>query len=1588
MSFYKSDSSASGSTWNRDGFTIDTSASTNVGSNETNAKVTGVRILLITQSGYMRKLWLPEIPEGRVQFGENKDGLLHYISFEGKNGKWILSCVKPAAISDTHGNRFLSTEIKDNCLYIIEYLGTQNVLFTECADSDGSVFTNYWIDQLCEIRIGRTEDNDLVVPNRFVSKNHAVISRNRNEWSIRDLGSSNGTFVNGIKTNSQELRTGDIVSIMSLQIIIGVDFISMNDGNGRAKVMTNRLNRADSTGNFTGQESIALKTQGKDEQLFNRSPRKRYTFHTEPIIVEAPPMSLNGDTIPMVLRMGGSVVMSTASMLAGNITSMLGMVLFPVLTQKYTDKQKKEYEKKRVAKYTEYLKLKRKELEREKAYEEKALDYNYPAIASVLTYTENRQRLWERRNYDDDFLVIRLGYGNTPMKRQCDYPPRRFEMDEDALLEDMYRLVESNHELTNVPILFSLTENRVCGILGWRQMQLGLVKQMILQIALLHSYDEVKIIILADEKEMDLLESVKFLPHIWDDQKNLRFLATSISETYRIGEYLNGRLEKDIEKSRELTELLKDRAYFVVFALNKHLFDSMEVLKSVMKHDKNCGISVIAVFEDLPKECTKIIELKTANKHRLVNLNQIDQPSISFASDKHDRRAADESAKKVSNLKLKAVSQGYSLPKMVSFLELFNVGRVEHLNPKKRWRESNPVSSLAAPVGIGTDGEQFALDLHEKYQGPHGLVAGMTGSGKSEFLITYILSLAINYHPNEVAFVLIDYKGGGLAGAFDDPVRGIHLPHLVGTITNLDGSAIQRSMISIESELKRRQRIFNEAKSIADEGTMDIYSYQKLFRKGVVSEPLPHLFIISDEFAELKAQEPDFMDQLISAARIGRSLGVHLILATQKPAGVVDDQINSNSKFRVCLKVQTRSDSDEMLRRPDAAELKDTGRFYLQVGYNEYFALGQSAWCGASYEPQDEVIVHRDDYVQFIDNTGQTVVQVKPAIEKNDSGITQLVAIVKYLSRLAEKEQIKPRKLWLDPMPQTIPIQSLCRINRQERAENSTICAKVGMIDDTENQRQFPLILDFRKSQNLMIVGNTKSGKTTVVETLLYSLIENYTPEEVNYYILDYAGRMLSVFDHTSYCGGVWGEGDEKEVEKLFQMLEEIIAERKAMFLKATANSFEAYLEVQKIPMIFVLIDNISGLRSWEEGDSIYHRMNIIMRDGNYVGIKFVITAASEDDILYSIKGELDLRLVLSAKNKYEYGDILGLRSNIEPARNPGRGLCKYNDKPMEMQIARYTTEGSERARIQSLKDYVASRSALYSDSKPAKKLLVVDETETYESFCSDIPLGRIPLGYSVADAKKVSIPLKQLFCMSLYFGNPTGVQPVTTNYILAGVREKMHLIVVKGENSIFDTEIVRSLLRDSNSEVKTLSCTTEDSERLKDIMIEEINYRKEFRNQFCEKKGIPTDSTDTMRMCRSYIRENTYPLLVFFEDFAAFCENASDFCQQVFQQIMLNGSGYNYYFVACYYPDKDEKLRSNLMHTSFNPDQFVLLYGGQFDKQNLASLPFSYRQIEKPSRNYNTCLMQYHGGLYPILTPCGDIFRRSDDPDDEDIIS
>jgi S-DNA-T family DNA segregation ATPase FtsK/SpoIIIE len=665
---------------------------------------------------------------------------------------------------------------------------------------------------------------------------------------------------------------------------------------------------------------------------------------------------------------------------------------------------------------------------------------------------------------------------------------------------------------------------------------------------------------------------------------------------------------------------------------------------------------------------------------KLFDRNDVSGKVTSFIPDISVPTNPEKLSIKLSNIHLDSLAGTFNLPQMLTFLEMFGVGKVEHLNALSRWKENNPVKSLKAAVGVDTAGDLFQLDLHEKFHGPHGLVAGMTGSGKSEFIITYILSLAVNYHPNEVAFILIDYKGGGMAKSFEN------LPHTAGIITNLDGSAIKRSLVSIESELKRRQAIFVEAGQKIGVSNIDIYKYQRLYREGTVNEPLQHLFIISDEFAELKTQQPEFMAKLVSAARIGRSLGIHLILATQKPAGVVDDQIWSNSRFRVCLKVQERADSMDMLKRPDAAELSDTGRFYLQVGYNELFETGQSAWAGAPYHPSDKVFKDKDNSVVFIDINGRPIREVKPITKRDldENPPKQLDVITEYLGSIAAEENIKIKTLWLEPIPEMILVDSL-RAKYNVQTIGFELNPVIGEYDDPAKQRQDVLRLPLSSKGNTLVYGMAGGGKTTFLTSAIYSLMREHTPEEVNIYILDFASETLRAFVKAPHVGDVVLSFEAEKITNLFMMLTNEIDNRKKLFTDY-GGDHRSYIEAtgEKVPSIVVIINNYAAFAEMymEQEDVISY----LTREGIKYGIYFILTTAGVNSIRYKLQQNFSQIFALQLTADSDYNTLLGKTDGLLPSKFKGRGLIK-TDEVYEFQTAHIVEDNVQIGYVRSISD-------------------------------------------------------------------------------------------------------------------------------------------------------------------------------------------------------------------------------------------------------------------------------------------------------------
>ncbi|MBR5278283.1 MAG: type VII secretion protein EssC [Clostridia bacterium] len=1309
-------------------------------------------IVNLIKSNRMFSTTLPKKVKGQYWISDLDEGGAprRLVSIEAVNGSWVLKSNKKVSILDNSGNKIASIVLAYASFLNIKVEGSDEkvMLFVEKIDESRQTLTKIMAIKKDSFTIGRSEGNNIFFDNRYVSGQHAKLTFDGNGWSIEDLNSRNGTYVNGFSVKTRKLSPGDFIYIMGLKIIIGNNYFAVNNPDNKVNL------RSESLSVFPAQPIVPVEETEElpIKRFFQRSPRFSREIERKEIKIDPPPQLQKADSVPMALMLGPSLTMGMTSVSTGiisvmnvvssggnisqalptllmSVSMLLGTILWPLLTKRYEKKQKIKNEKERQEKYLAYLneisdQIKGIEVEQSDILNKKHIDQNECAYR----ITNETPNLWERVSGQDDFLEIRLGTGSVKMDLDVKYPEKRFTMDADSLQNAMLALAESPMELHNVPIILSLRDNIAAGIYGDDDSVENMFKSLILQMVALHSYDELKVMVITDENNAKKWDFVKFIPHFWSDDKTVRFFATNPNEIKELSAYIeNNILSRPDAESRDRVNHVP---YYVIIATESTLNKKTGVFSQLLNYKNNAGFTLLFAgenFSDFPKETKSIIHAN-GDESQMFDKDNTTGSSLRFRADKLNESVLEKLSYSLANIELDLTSKNYILPTMLTFLEMFNVSKVEHLNSLTRWKENNPTKTLQTPIGVDTYGETFLLDLHEKYHGPHGLVAGMTGSGKSEFIITYILSLAVNYHPDEVAFILIDYKGGGLTGAFENPEKGIKLPHLAGTITNLDGSSIKRSLVSIQSELRRRQAIFNEARKIANEGTMDIYKYQQLYRDKVVTEPVPHLFIISDEFAELKTQQPEFMQQLISAARIGRSLGVHLILATQKPSGVVDDQIWSNSKFRVCLKVQEKSDSQDMIKCSDAAELSQTGRFYLQVGFNELFALGQSAWCGAEYIPSDTVEKKVDSAVQVIDNLGRIIMTVKPESNKaiNKNNIKQIVSIVNYLSELATEEKVTVRPLWLDPIPEKIFIDAL-EEKYSVQAKGITLNPIVGEYDDPFNQKQGVLTVPFSREGNCLVYGSTGNGKTTFLTAMCYSLLKHHTPEELNLYIMDFGSETLKVFEKAPQVGGVILSAEEEKITNYFRMMHRELEHRKALF-SDFGGDHESYCRNsgKLIPSIVTVINNYSGFAELYE--DLQEELSVLARDGVKYGIYFAVSANAANAVRYRMQQNFKMMLTMQLNDIGEYSIIVGKTDGLVPSKFKGRGLVNL-DKVYEFQTA-YCKDVSD---IQEyLRNYCKEQASEYKTRARAIPLLpnVVDK-EFVSAYVGDI--SRVPVGVSKA---------------------------------------------------------------------------------------------------------------------------------------------------------------------------------------------------------------------------------------------------------------
>lgn len=1091
-----------------------------------------------------------------------------------------------------------------------------------------------------------------------------------------------------------------------------------------------------------------------DFPKFHRSPRIILTPPTEKVslnqpesvneesknsLVRAilPPLTMVAASLATSVLSGGNPLMSMGMGGASLVTG--GLTTSAYFTNKKESQQKRQQ---RTADYEAYLINQTARLTKLAAQQRHAARYHYPdpdKIAEMIaTYNS---RLYEKATNNADFLNFSLGTGYVPASYQVEFSPNDSKQDE--LIQQAQHLVADYQTLAHMPITTSLNATTL-GLVGRPAITNDAIQSLYLQIAAFHSYRDVQFITLVPEKDYeDVWAKWRWLPHDQIQSLNLRGIVHDIQSKDMV---LNSFYQLINKRKQALKEAghegIRFAPHYVLTILDESWLNGHQLNEFLAEDMSQYGVSVIWVKEDeamLPETVTSYAKYDNKDAAELVNEHgkYVTQKFAPLKLPQHHDLG--QTIRRLANLR-HVEAEKNAIPESVSFLDLYKAKEVSELDVESRWAKANTSKSLAVPLGLRGKDDIVYLNLHERAHGPHGLVAGTTGSGKSETIQSYMLSLAVNFAPEDVGFLPIDFKGGGMANLFKD------LPHLLGSITNLDGAGSARALASIRAELQKRQRLFGQY------GVNHINGYTKLYKKGKTitdpeekkhypAKPLPHLFLISDEFAELKANEPDFMAELVSTARIGRSLGVHLILATQKPSGVVDDQIWSNSRFKLALKVQDVADSNEILKTPDAASIVEPGRAYLQVGNNEIYELFQSAWSGATYGQHNEDANKVDERIWSINNLGQyelltTDLSNHDEVKQQDTTEkqTELDAVVQYIAQTAKDDHaVLPDKPWLPPLGTDLvapPIDFKKKWGQHQLDLN----VAVGELDIPSRQEQKPFLLNLQKLSHTIIFGSAGFGKSNALQALVLNLAKMNSPEDLNFNLFDFGTNGLLPLAKLPHVADIV---TLDETDKLMKYLRLILAEldkRKTLFKDAGVTSLEQYEEKtnQKMAVIINVLDGYDSVREDEKQDPIELVINQVLREGASLGMYLIMTGLRTNTFKYSMLSNVPTKIALFMVDEGAAKDVVG-RDALPQQEITGRGQIKL-DQVMALQFYLPTTGKTDIERLNTLDAQVQLLNGSWTGQTP-DPVPMVPKTLTRTMFYQNsevtqcLAQGDLPIG-------------------------------------------------------------------------------------------------------------------------------------------------------------------------------------------------------------------------------------------------------------------
>ncbi|HEY6542615.1 MAG TPA: FtsK/SpoIIIE domain-containing protein, partial [Ktedonobacteraceae bacterium] len=834
---------------------------------------------------------------------------------------------------------------------------------------------------------------------------------------------------------------------------------------------------------------------------------------------------------------------------------------------------------------------------------------------------------------DPDFLAVRVGRGTLPFTIEIQTP----EIDiTHPLLAEVQRFQQEFAYVKDIPCSVPLTKVKSLGITGPRQVVADFARGFLCQIAALHSPEDVRILGLFPTSQQQDWVWLKELPHTLPlkqskHDKLERLFAVGQEEADLLLSVLLEELSQratredgDTPAPATTTDTPETPLPHLVVMVHDYIEARKHpALNNAFKLGEQLGVSIIylvAQEQSIPSECRGIVRIFDADSLNYATTGYAGDTLQNVHPDIMEVAMARSIARELAPLQIAIEgNEAVDLSTNVRLLDLLGIAYADQVNVEQWW-SSPPFGRLRVPMGMGLNGTVW-IDFNDNAHGPHGIIAGTTGAGKSELLSSLIVGLALTHHPHLVNFVLVDFKGGAAFKPFEK------IPHVVGMVSDLSGRLTERALHALKSELRRREHILGEANA------KKISQYQAMRAQNPSAyQPLPNLFIIIDEFAELAKEHPTFMEGLVSVVQKGRSLGVHLILATQKPTGSVNPNIWSNLKFRICLRVASMQDSRDMLGRSEAGLLPFSipGRAYFQVG-SEVFELLQSARTSQAARVSNElVILAKQASMGAEEVTDQKV----------------LMDLIEPYTATIGADLFRP---WPDPLPQRISLQEINLrhdlLQRVEFAPDTEFVASqppygwvtcpMGLVDLPVEQRQEPLMLDMaRQGGHVLVAGASGSGKSVFLRTLITSLAQTHTPTQLHIYLVDFGGQAMRVFEKLPHVGGIFGEADSEYIHRLLRKLYGIIEERKNICRDAQVDNFLAYQRrcqekpsLPELPAVVLVIDKFIEFK--QAFDKEMDTLLAIARFGRTYGVYLVLSIDRPVAIPSQLMSLIDLRFGL-----------------------------------------------------------------------------------------------------------------------------------------------------------------------------------------------------------------------------------------------------------------------------------------------------------------------------------------------------------------------